>query len=57
MIIAGTGHRIVKHPPVWPPAPVSLVDFLVEYLKQTEPSHVIVGMALGFDQALYHPHI
>lgn len=52
VIVAGTGHRIVKQPPAWPPTPASLVDFLVSYLQQLQPSHVISGMALGFDQGL-----
>lgn len=53
MIIAGTGHRKVHAPDVWPYTPEEcLVDFLVPYLKQLQPSHVISGLAIGFDQAL-----
>ena len=50
MIIAGTGHRPIKLG--GDAVQGRLVDLAVAVLKRHEPTAVISGMALGWDQAL-----
>ena len=52
MIIAGTGHRPDKLGGYTPEAWLRLRTFAVSQLKIINPTHVISGMALGWDQAL-----
>lgn len=52
MILAGTGHRPPKLGGYGTEAALRLRAFLRFHLEQLKPQCVIVGMALGFDQAL-----
>lgn len=52
MIIAGTGHRPDKLGGYTEDAYARLVSIATDYLKENQPSIVISGMALGWDQAL-----
>lgn len=52
MIIAGTGHRPNKLGGYSPEATRKLYNIAHTWLTDNKPSHVISGMALGWDMAL-----
>lgn len=52
MIVAGSGHRSRTLGTDHPPKQLLLVEFAQKVLQRHNPTHVISGMALGWDQAL-----
>lgn len=48
LVVAGTGHRIDKIRD----RTVEVIAATLEFLAEVQPSHVISGMATGFDQIL-----
>ena len=52
MIFAGSGHRSRSLGTDFPPRQLLLVEFAQTVIRKFEPTHILSGMALGWDQAL-----